>query len=73
MAEQRTTARPYLILYACDTCNNGQLKTTGKILRSFPPTFEHKCVTCGALYELSQPYPCVSWEIDGVEIGRSSL
>ena len=64
MSEIYRKVTPYEFNYVCDECNNGMLMATGP---KDPETnkYPHKCVICGAKYQLSKSYPYVEYYGEG--------
>jgi uncharacterized Zn finger protein len=63
MSETRTVMQTIQIDYTCDDCGQGQMRSDGMTLTSFPPQYPHECNKCGAVKTFtSTRYPNIVFE-----------
>lgn len=51
--------KTYKVVYQCDKCNKGEMRTTGATYLTDPPAIEHKCTHCGAKENFRAAYPMI--------------
>ena len=69
MGEIKLKATAYAIEYLCDKCKNSYIEATGNVMRHVPSLGigavsmkEHKCPKCGALFNLKDEYPYITYD-----------
>lgn len=60
--ENKKPVNVYLIEYLCDACNIGYMRPTGKVLLTYPPTYEHRCTHCDVHNNFGIDYPRIEYE-----------
>lgn len=55
MKESKEMATMYLVRATCEC--GGELKSTGELLRMYPPKHPHVCLKCGKRVLLDKVYP----------------
>ena len=59
MAEREFPIEQVGIEYVCDTCQQGTMQVSGKLILTEPMRWPHRCSQCGAEAELIEQYPTV--------------
>ena len=60
--EQKIEIKAYKVSKICPKCQEGIMEYTGVSARSFPATYQHKCVNCGFTDLLENKYPKYEYE-----------
>ena len=53
---------PYELKYLCDNCGDSCVEFTGKTLMSNPVKYEHQCMSCANVMNLSKVYPYIGYD-----------
>jgi hypothetical protein len=64
MPEQTREIRTRIVEYWCDRCDQSTMKPTDVTVAklSYPPRYEHQCLSCCATIHLPKLYPFIECE-----------
>ncbi len=63
MAIVKKEAKTFQLQYICDACGVGEMRSTGIVLTSMPPKYEHECPNCGVKAQLDTHYPAMQFAL----------
>lgn len=63
--EKTFEVKPIGVKYICDSCEKGEMRTTGKMkMFETHAEYHHTCDTCGAESDLPEKYPLIRYQTD---------
>lgn len=65
--EKKIKVDTYIINFMCEKCKVGSMVSSGIILTSDPPKYEHRCNKCGIKENYDIRYPDIRYERNDID------